>query len=78
MIVVLVIVFVVDILLLSATGQFLGAQTHPGRVLLGSLAGTVFAGLSILPGFDFLHHTWWRLCRDRACTVHVDDHTPIT
>ena len=62
MIVVLVIVFVVDILLLSATGQLLGAQTHPGCVLLGSLAGTVFAGLSILPGFDFLHHISWRLC----------------
>ena len=62
MIVVLVIVFVVDILLLSATGQFLGAQTHPGRVLLGALAGAVFAGLSILPGFAFLHHILWRLC----------------
>lgn len=62
MIVVMLIVFVVDILLLSATGRFLGGQSHPIRVLLGALAGTVFAGLSLLPGFSFLHHFLWHLC----------------
>ena len=62
MIVVMLMVLVVDILLLCATGQFLGGHARPIRILLGALTETVFAGLSILPGFSFLHHILWRLC----------------
>lgn len=62
MVVVMLMVFVVDILLLSATGQFLGGYSHPVRILLGALMETAFAGLSMVPGFSFLHHFLWRLC----------------
>ena len=55
-------VFVVDILLLCATGQFLDRCAHPIRILLGALIETAFAWLSIIPGFSFLHHILWRLC----------------
>ena len=62
MVVVMLMVFVVDILLLSATGRFLGGDSHPVRILLGALTETVFTGLSMVPGFSFLHHVLWRLC----------------
>lgn len=62
MIIVMLMVFVVHILLLSATGRFMDGQSQPIRILLGALTGTVFAVLSILPGFHFLHHILWQLC----------------
>lgn len=62
MIVVMLMVFAVDILLLSATRKLLGGYSHPLRIFLGALTETVFAGLSMVPDFSFLHHTLWRLC----------------
>ena len=62
MIVVLLIVFVVDVLLLAATGQFLGMTSRPIRIVLGALTQTAYMGLSLLPAFSFLHHILWRLC----------------
>lgn len=62
MIVVMLMVFVVDILLLSATEQFMGGHRNPIRMILGALTETVFTGLTMLPGFSFLHHILWRVC----------------
>ena len=55
-------VFVVDVLLLTATGKFLGEPFRPVRIVLGALTETVFTGLSMVPGFAFFHHFLWQLC----------------
>lgn len=55
-------IFLVDSLLLSATGKLLGGRSRPVRILLGALTEAVFAGISMIPGFSFLHHILWHLC----------------
>lgn len=62
MLTVLLLVLTVHILLLTATGKLLGAKESPIRILLGAGLGTVFAAVSLIPGFDFLGHFLWRLC----------------
>ena len=62
MIMVLMMGFVINVLLLSATGQFLGRSSRPIRLILGALIQTAFMGLSLLPDFSFLHYLIWRLC----------------
>lgn len=63
MVVVLLIVFTVDVLLLSAAGGFLGGGAKPLRILCGAFLGTLFAAVCMMPGFQFLDHILWRLCR---------------
>lgn len=62
MLVVMLMVLAVNGLLLFASGRLLGGGENPLRILAGALLGTLFAGLSMVPGFDFLGHIWWRLC----------------
>ena len=62
MVVVLVFVFAVDVLLLSAAGRLWGERGHPLRLMAGGILGVIFASLSMLPGFGFLSHFLWRLC----------------
>jgi len=62
MVVVLLIVFTVDVLLLSAAEGFLGGGVKPLRVLCGAFSGALFAAFSMVPGFTFLDHFLWRLC----------------
>ena len=61
MIVVMLMVMVVNILLLFASGRFLGRNASPLRVLAASCFGAFFAMLSLLPDFSFLDHMQWRL-----------------
>lgn len=62
MIVVIVMVLIVNVLLLIATGRLLGSSENLLRVFAGALLGTAFTGLSMVPGFAFLGHYLWRLC----------------
>lgn len=62
MVVVMLMVLMVNVLLLSASGRLLGAKENPLRILAGSLLGALFVLLSMVPGFAFLEHILWRLC----------------
>ena len=62
MVMVMLIVFVVNVLMLFAAGQLLGGHRNPIWILVGSLLGALFAGFSMVPGFDFLDQILWRLC----------------
>lgn len=62
MVVVMGMVFLVNVLLLFATGRFLDAGAKTLRILIGSLFGALFAAWSMIPGFGFLEHFLWRLC----------------
>ena len=58
---VLIMVFIVDVLLLFASGRFLGLEIPVLRLLAGALVHTAFVGCSLLSGFSFLSGIWWRL-----------------
>lgn len=60
--VVIFLLFLVNALLLFATGQFLDSRPNLIRVLLGALIGSIFAVMSLYPGFSFLHHIHWHVC----------------
>lgn len=62
MAVVMLMIFLVNLLLLFATGRFLDADLKPIRILAGSLFGVLFAAWSMMPSFAFLEHILWRLC----------------
>ena len=62
MLAVMLMVMTVNVLLLFASGRLLGGGENPLRILAGALLGALFAGLSMMPGFRFLGHIWWRLC----------------
>lgn len=62
MVVVFLMVLAVNVLLLSASVRFLGQRENPLRIIAASLLGTLFAMLSMVPGFSFLGHFLWRLC----------------
>ena len=62
MVVVLLLVFAVDMLLLSAAGRLTGARSHPIRLVIGAMLDVLFVGLGFMPGFAFLSHFLWRLC----------------
>lgn len=62
MLAVMLMILTVDVLLLFAAGRLLGGREHPLRILAGGLLGMLFAGLSCLPGLDFLAQMPWRLC----------------
>ena len=62
MVAVILIVFTVDVLLLSAAEGFLGGALKPLRVLVGACLGALFAAFCMVPGFSFLDHFLWHLC----------------
>lgn len=62
MIVAMMMVLVVNILLLTATGILFEERGRPLRVLAGAFLGAVLTGLSMVPGLAFLGHTLWRVC----------------
>lgn len=62
MLAVMLMVMTVNVLLLFSSGRLLGGGANPLRILVGALLGTLFTGLSMLPGFGFLSHIQWRLC----------------
>lgn len=62
MVVMMGMVFLVNGLLLFATGRFLNAEVRPLRILIGSLFAALFAAWSVVPGFAFLGYIFWRLC----------------
>lgn len=53
--------FLVDFLLLVGTNRLSGHPPGFRRALLGALLGGLYAGACVLPGFDFLAGTLWRL-----------------
>lgn len=55
-------VIVVDILLLSVSGQMLGLRPGWIRILLGALAGSVIAVSGLIPALGFCSHILWRIC----------------
>lgn len=55
---VVLLVWVVNFLLLWATGKFLQTRLSLFKVLLAALLGAVAAGVSLLPGITFLHSRW--------------------
>lgn len=62
MVVVIMMVMVVDILLLYATGHLLGGRIPLWRYAVAGLAGGIFAGLSMMDGFSFLGSSLWQIC----------------
>ena len=58
--VVIVLNVLVDLLLLIGTNRLCGYETHPGRAVLSSALGGVYAGVCLLPGFAFLGNLLWR------------------
>ena len=62
MIVVLMMVFAVDMLLLVAAGQLLGASGKAIGLVVGAILDVLLVGFSFMPAFGFLSHFLWRLC----------------
>ena len=62
MLVVMLMVFAVNTLLLMAVQILFHSNGNSGRVLLGSLIGTMLASVAMLPGLGFLRNILWRLC----------------
>lgn len=61
MVVVMLMVFAADALLLLAVEMLLGGDVNPGRLLLGSLLGTILAAVGMLPGLAFLRNVFFRI-----------------
>lgn len=53
--------FLVDFLLLLGTNRLAGCPPGVGRAALAAGAGSVYAGVCLLPGFAFLGNMLWRL-----------------
>lgn len=56
-----VLVFLVDWLLIMATGQLTGHKNHWFRIVIGAMIGCVHAWICLKPGFSFLGNGFWRL-----------------
>ena len=52
--------FLMDYLLLLGTACLTGGERSPLRLLLGAGIGSLYAGLSLIPGFQFLGNTLWQ------------------
>lgn len=53
--------FLVDYLLLLGTNRLSGYPAGWGRTALGALAGSLYTGACLLPGFAFLGNFLWRM-----------------
>ena len=53
--------FAVDFLLLLSADRLAGYHDGCGRMAAGALAGALYAGMCVLPGFSFLGNGFWRM-----------------
>lgn len=53
--------FLVDFLLILGTNRLSGYAPGVKRAAAGAVLGAVYAAGSVIPGFDFLGNTFWRL-----------------
>lgn len=59
--VVLLLNFVVDFLLLLGTNRLCGYPMGWGRAMLAAAVGGIYGGVCLLPGFQFLGNSIWRI-----------------
>lgn len=53
--------FLVDLFLLIGTNRLSGYATNMKRAVLSAVFGGVYGGICVLPGLQFLSHSFWRV-----------------
>ena len=59
--VVMVLNFIIDLLLILAANRLAGMPTQKGRCLAAAVLGGIYGGACLIPGFQFLGNTLWRI-----------------